>query len=277
MRRHLRGILGAMVLLGVVAMALAAPWLSPQDPLEVNLRSRLGAPVWSEGGSSANLLGTDQLGRDLLSRMIWGSRISLLVGVASVLVSGLIGMALGMISGYAGGWLDQVIMRIVDVQMGFPFILMAVTIMAFLGPSMRNLILVLVLSTWVIYCRLIRVRTLALREALFVDAARAIGCTPFRILIRHILPNHVPVMIVVGTFQLGRMIVAESALSFLGLGVPPPTPTWGGIISSGRMYIDLAWWIVTFPGALLTITVIAVGSVGDWLRRVLDPRLRRIA
>lgn len=274
MARHGKGAIGATIVVALVVTATFAPIIAPFNPTDAILRSRLKPPVWYPNNAPGRILGTDQLGRDLLSRIIYGARISLVVAATTVVVSGITGVFLGLMAGYHGGMIDHVIMRIVDIQLAFPFILLAILVLAVLRPSAVNVVVVLVLSNWVIYCRLIRAQMLSLREREFVVAAHAVGCGDARILFRHILPNLVAPMTVVAAFQVAQVIVTESVLSFLGLGIQPPTPSWGLIIGEGREYLDVAWWISTFPGLILMMTVIAVGFLGDWLRDVLDPTLR---
>ena len=270
------GYLGALIVLVNVAVAVLAPTVAPHDPLDQDIARRLLPPSWLVGGSPEHLLGTDQLGRDILSRMIWGSRVSLLIGLLSVLISLPVGVAAGLVSGYFRGRLDDFVMRVADVQLAFPFILLAITIAGVLGPSPRNIVLILAAGGWVVYARLTRGQVLGLREKEFVEAARALGLGHVPLMLRHILPNVVTPIIVVATFSVAQMILLESSLSFLGLGVQPPTPSWGGMLSDGRGYITVAWWLMTFPGAAIMLTVLGVNFVGDWLRDLLDPRLQSI-
>lgn len=266
-------VLGALLLLLVLMSALFSPFLAPHDPLEQVLENRLQPPIWA-GGTSNNLLGTDQLGRDILSRMIYGSRVSMIVGAVSVLVAGVFGTFMGILSGFFGGKVDAIIMRFADIQLALPFILFALAVMAVLGPGFKNVILVLGITGWVVYGRVIRSEALMLREKEFVEAARALGHGNLKILRRHILPNILPTAIVLGTLQVANMIIAESSLSFLGLGVEPDIPTWGSMLADGRSYISSAWWVVTFPGLAIMLTVLGINMIGDWLRDQLDPRLR---
>lgn len=265
-----RGLLGATILVFVALVAIFAQVLPLASPTGSELGSRLRPPSLD----GPNFLGTDQLGRDLLSRIVYGARVSLLVGFTTVVIAGAIGVTLGLAAGYFGGWADHVVMRVVDVLLAFPFLVLAIALVAVLRPSLTTVIVVLAAWGWVAYCRLVRASTLGLREREFVTAARVIGASDVRILIRHILPNTVPTVLVVATFQVAQMMVAESALSFLGLGVPPPTSSWGSIIGDGRQYVSSAWWLTTLPGAALTLSVIGVGFFGDWLRDVLDPLLK---
>jgi ABC-type dipeptide/oligopeptide/nickel transport system permease subunit len=226
------------------------------------------------GGAIQHPLGTDQVGRDLLARMIYGGRVSLVVSVASVLLASSIGVLLGLGAGYFGGRLDWTIMTLVNVVLTFPFVLLALAVIAVLGPSLSNMIIVLGVAGWPIYARVIRAETLALREREFVLASRALGTGHVRIIFRQIFPNLVSAVVVIATLQVAQVIILESFLSFLGLGIQPPTPSWGGMIQEGRDYLDSAWWISTAPGIVLMITSIVISRTGDWLRDVLDPTLR---
>jgi len=218
--------------------------------------------------------GTDHLGRDVLSRLIFGTRVSLLVGLAAVVVGGLIGSALGIVAGYRGGWTDTAIMTVADAQLAFPFILLAIGIIAVLGPSFPTLVVVIGLSGWVSYARILRSQVLVLRSREFVESIHALGGSLLRVILRHVLPNVLSTIVVIATLELARAIVLEATLSFLGLGIQPPTPSWGGMVQEGREYLDSAWWISTSPGLVLMITSIVVSRTGDWLRDLLDPTLR---
>jgi peptide/nickel transport system permease protein len=268
--------LGGLVLTGIVALgAIFAPVIVRHPPEQMDLVLRLKPPVWYADGVPGYLLGTDQLGRDLFSRIVYGARVSLVASGVSVLIAGIIGVTLGMLAGFNRGTFDQVIMRLVDLQLSFPVILLAIIMMAVLRPSMVSVIIILSITGWASYARLVRSQVLSLREREFVLAARAIGCTATRIMSRHILPNLVSIITVVATIQLARNVLVESALSFLGLGILPPNPSWGSIVNDGRGYVWSAWWIGTFPGFAIVITVSGIGLLGDWLRDYIDPRLRR--
>jgi len=268
----------AWVAIGFVAMlalvAAAAPLLAPHDPVRQSLRVRLVAPTLEASDGRARVFGTDHLGRDILSRVIWGARVSLLIGFAAVVVGSLVGAALGIVAGYRGGWADTVIMTVADAQLAFPFILLAIGIIAVLGPSFPTLVVVVGLSGWVGYARVLRAQVLALRSREFIDAIHALGGSVGRIVVKHLLPNVASSLIVIATLELARAIVLEATLSFLGLGIQPPTPSWGGMIHEGREYLDSAWWISTIPGLVLMSTSLVVSRLGDWLRDVLDPTLR---
>ena len=265
---------GAAFVLFLGAVAVAAPWLAPHDPTRQSLRARLGAPTLEAADGRAHVLGTDHLGRDVLSRVIYGSRVSLVVGLAAVVIGGLVGASLGLLAGFRGGFADTVIMTVADAQLAFPFILLAIGIIAVLGPSFPTLIVVIGLSGWVSYARVLRSQVLGLRSREFVDAILALGGSAGRVILRHILPNVLSTLVVIATLELARAIVLEATLSFLGLGVQPPTPSWGGMVHEGREYLDTAWWISTFPGIVLMLTSIVVSRTGDWLRDLLDPTLR---
>lgn len=273
-RDHL-ALLGLVVIAGTATAALLAPWLAPADPTRTHLLDRLTPPAWVAGGSTRYLLGSDTLGRDVLSRLLYGARVSLLVGFAAVAVAGVLGVTLGLLAGYYGGGLDDLLMRLGDVQLAFPILVLAIAVLAVLGASLGNVILVLGVSGWVTYARLARGETLSLKEREFVVAARALGAPDRVILGRHILPNVLPPIVVVATFSVARMIIAEASLSFLGLGVPPPTPSWGAMLDEGRNYITTAWWLALFPGLAILFLVLGVNLVGDWVRDALDPRAER--
>ncbi len=266
---------GAVVLILVTFAAIFAPVISPHDPTHQVLMDNRMPGFWSSEGSTTYLLGTDSLGRDIFSRILYGARISLLVGITAVLLAGAIGITLGLISGYYGRFVDDVIMRIADVQLAIPFILLAIAILAVLGQGLQNVILTLGIANWVVYGRVVRGQVLSWKEKEFVEAARSIGARDMSIMLKHILPNTFASIIVIGSFAVAATILAEAALSFLGLGVPPEIPTWGGMVNRGRDNILTGeWWIYTFPGLSIMLTVLGVNVIGDWLRDYLDPRMR---
>jgi len=276
LRRSRAAVAGLLVLGVVLFLAIAANWISPHNPNEQVLERRLLPPAWSEGGGRRHLLGTDHLGRDILSRVIYGSRISLSVGILAVIISGILGVGAGLIAGYYGrGW-DAAIMRLVDIQLAFPFILLALAIIGVLGPGLRNVILVLGVAGWMVYARVVRGQVLSVREREFVEAARAVGASDFRILRFHVLPNILAPVIIVGTFAVATCIITEASLTFFGLGVEATIPTWGSMLSDGRAYMATAWWLTTFPGLAMMLTVLALNVIGDWLREFLDPRMRHL-
>lgn len=277
--RHLSqskaGLVGAILLISVVLVALLAPVLDLPDPIRGDLRARLVGPTWSGPFAPGDHpLGTDEVGRDVLSRLVHGSRITLLVASTAVLLGGIVGTMLGILAGYKGGMWDRLLMRLVDIQLAIPLMLLALLVVAALGPSLRNVVLVLALTSWIRYARIIRGQVLSLREREFVQSAQAIGASTRRIMFLHILPNVVTPALVVGTLELARVIIMDSALSFLGLGVQPPTPSWGRMLADGRVYISSAWWAVTFPGVAIMLTVLSVNLFGDWLRDYFDPKTR---
>ena len=273
-RMSFRAAFGISVLLLMGGAALAAPQIAPWDPGRQMLMKRLRPPAWQERGLREHPLGTDHLGRDILSRILYGGRISLGVGLSAVTLSGLIGITLGLLAGFHGGRTDAFIMRVVDVFLAIPYILLAMGVVFALGPSLLNVILVMAITRWVQFARIVRADVLSIREREFVSGARARGNRSLRLLLRHVLPNALTPIIVVATLELAFMIIYESALSFLGLGVQPPTPTWGWMLADGRNYVATAWWLATFPGLAIMLTVLAVNLLGDWLRDTLDPRLK---
>jgi peptide/nickel transport system permease protein len=275
LRRDLPALAGLGVIAAAVVVAAFAPALAPSDPVKNRLLDRLTPPMWSEGGSARHPLGTDTLGRDVLSRLLHGARISLIVGLAAVLVAGVVGVGLGLVAGYRGGWADDLLMRLGDIQLAFPVLLLGVAVIAVLGASLLNMILVLGASGWVTYARIARGETLSLKERDFVAAARALGAPARHVVARHLLPNILPPLMVVTTFSVARTIIAEASLSFLGLGLPPPTPSWGAMLDEGRNYITTGWWLALFPGLAILVLVLAINLCGDWLRDALDPRIER--
>ena len=271
-RLSFRAVFGLTVLLCMGGAAVLAPQIAPWDPARQMLLKRLRPPMWEARGLREHPLGTDHLGRDILSRILYGGRISLGVGLSAVTLSGLIGVTLGLLAGFHGGRTDALIMRVVDVFLAIPYILLAMGVVFALGPSLLNVVLVMAVTPGQ-FARIVRADVLSIREREFVSGARARGSRSFRLLARHILPNALTPIIVVATLELAFMIIYESALSFLGLGVQPPTPTWGWMLSDGRNYVATAWWLATFPGLAIMFTVLAVNLLGDWLRDTLDPRL----
>ncbi len=271
--RHPMTAIGGLILLVVVVAAVFAPQVAPHDPARQSLIRRFTPPVWAPAGDPGYPLGTDQVGRDILSRIVHGARTSLLVGVAAVAVSLVVGVSLGLASGFFGGRVDTVIMTVVDTTLSFPPLLLALGFVAALGPSLTNIILVIGLTGWERYARVIRAEVLALREKDFIESARAMGVKPFRILWRHLLPNTFSSIIVMSTLQVAQAILAEAALSFLGMGTGSVYPTWGQMISLGRDFVSVAWWMPTFPGLAILLTVLAINLVGDRLRDALDPRV----
>jgi peptide/nickel transport system permease protein len=273
--RHRLALLGLVIILAVLALALLAESLAPRSPVALQIALRLKPPGFVDPRSGRTMwLGTDHLGRDILSRIIYGSRISLMVSLPAVAMSAAIGLTLGLLAGFYRGWFDGVVMRLVDLQLAFPFILLALSIVALLGPSLRNIIVVFAITTWPVYARTTRGSVLSLREREFVQAARSVGAGDHRILWRHVLPNIVSPVLVLASFEVARMIILESALGFLGLGVQPPTPTWGNMLADGRDYIRDAWWIATFPGLAIMMTAAGVNFLGDGLRDMLDPTIQ---
>jgi peptide/nickel transport system permease protein len=264
---------GAVVLLFVIGAAVFAPWVAPQDPARQSLIRRFTPPIWAEGGKSAHVLGTDQVGRDILSRIVYGARVSLLVGVAAVAVSLTVGVTLGLLAGFLHGRVDTVITTVVDVWLSFPQLLLALAFVAALGPSPTTIIVVLGLTGWERYTRVVRAEVLALREKDFVEAARAMGASAARTILRHLLPNTFSSIIVLSTLQVAQAILQEAALSFLGVGSGSAYPTWGQMIALGRDFVSVAWWLPTFPGLAILVTVLAINLVGDRLRDALDPRV----
>lgn len=272
-RRNGFALLFAVVLAVVVLIAVTADLIAPHDPVVGNVLDNLMPPMSDSWDGAPYILGTDASGRDVFSVVLHGARISLTVGIVTVLVSGLFGTALGVIAGYYQGVVDEVVMRLVDVQLAFPFILLALIIMFVLGPGLLNVIAVLVITTWPLYARVARAEALRLRRSEFVLAARTMGAGNARIILRHILPNSLTPLIVVASAAVPQMIVYEAALSFLGVGMPPGTPSWGAMLAAGRNYLAEAWWVATFPGLAIMLTVLSINILGDWLRDRLDPTL----
>lgn len=262
-------------LLLIVVCALCAPLIAPDDPAAQNLLNRLRPPAWQDGGSTAHLLGTDQLGRDLLSRIIYGTRVSLLVGAGAALLAGVIGTVAGLASGHLGGWTDRVVMRVADIQLAFPAILLALAVVGFVGSGLGYVIVVIGITGWVSYARVVRSEVLSLRTRDFVTEARAIGVGDLMIMRRHLLPNVMAPLATIGTLHIASAVVAEASLSYLGLGVPKETVTWGAMLSDGQLYLGTSWWIAVFPGIALMFTSLSINILGDALRDVADPKAYR--
>jgi peptide/nickel transport system permease protein len=273
--RNQKGRIGFLLVGAIVVVAIGAGVIMPQDPYYASLRLRLMPPGYADASGRLFILGTDQLGRDNLSRIILGSRISLLVSLSAVLLSGTAGCVSGALAGYLGGWVDAVTMRIADMQLSVPMILIAIVWFVVFGSSVLGIIIIIGIWGWVQYARVARGMTLSIRETEYVLAARAVGSSDARIVLVHILPNLLGPITVLGTMQVGQAVLLEAALSFLGVGIQPPTPTWGGMLSEGRAYIDTAWWIAVFPGVAITLLVLGANLLGDALRDALDPRISR--
>jgi peptide/nickel transport system permease protein len=280
-------IFGFLILIVVISMAIFANYLAPHDPNDISLVDRIKPPAWYPGGDPEYLFGTDALGRDILSRLIFGARVSLIVGFSAVFIAGFIGVSLGLISGFFGGFVDDVLMRLADIQLAFPYILMAISVLAVINSNrdvnvqastlqrLIPMILTLGVPAWVTYARMVRGETLSLRETEYVDAARALGDSRLSIMFRHILPNALAPLIVLASFNIASTILAEASLSFLGLGVPASVPTWGGMLADSRdMLLAGKWWLATIPGLAIMFTVLSINIIGDWLRDFYDPRLR---
>ncbi|WP_413098595.1 ABC transporter permease [Streptomyces sp. Inha503] len=269
----------ALVALGVLALlviaAVFSPLLAPDDPAKQQLLARLTPPAWEGGGSLAHPLGTDQLGRDVLSRVIYGSRVSLLVGIGAALLAGVVGAACGLFAGFRGGWPDRILMRFADIQLAFPSLLLALAIVGFLGSGLWNVVLVLGFTGWVAYARVVRSEVLSLRTRDYVTQARATGVTDLTIMRRHLLPNVLPHLATIATLHIAAAIVAEASLSYLGLGVPKETVTWGSMLADGQLYLGTSWWVAVFPGLALMLTSLAINITGDALRDVTDPKAYR--
>lgn len=272
---HGTAIVSATILMVAVLAAVLAPWIAPFDAAQVDLTRRFLPPSFIEGGLAAHVLGTDDLGRDVLSRLIWGTQISMLVAVVAVLADALIGTAIGLVAGYLGGRVDALLMRLADVLLALPYLLIALVVASVVGASLLNVILIIVALRWAGLARIVRGETLSLKSRDFVALARIGGVSPGAIMLRHILPNVMNAVVVVSTLGVGAVILFESALSFLGVGVPPPTPSWGGMVAEGRSYIASAWWIALFPGLAITAVCLAANLFGDWLRERFDPKLRQ--
>lgn len=272
--RSPKALFAVFIMLAVLACAVFSPWLAPYDPGLQNLAARLAPPLSTTADDTFHLLGTDHLGRDILSRLIYGARVSLVVGIGASLVAGTFGVLMGLVSGYFGGLIDDAIMRLCDIQLALPYILLAIALLAILGSGLVNIILVLSLTQWVTYARVVRSSVLSEKAKEYVLAAKALGLRNGRIMFRHVLPNVFAPVIVIATFSVAQTIIAEAALSFLGLGMPASIPSWGKMLADGRTYLVVAWWLTVVPGLVITFTVIGVNLFGDWLRDYLDPKLR---
>ncbi|MDH4264124.1 MAG: ABC transporter permease [Deltaproteobacteria bacterium] len=268
------GVIGLGMVSFVLAVAFFAPFLSPQDPLEQDLRSRLKPPFWDEKNDYKYLMGTDPVGRDMLSRLIYGSRISLSVGFLTMSFSAMLGITLGILAGFYRGLLDSVISNCINIMMSFPYILLAISVMAATGPGYKNLVMVLGFTGWPIFARLVRAEVIELKNRDFVTAARALGGRNSGVILKHILPNLASSIIVLSTFELARMIIRESFLSFLGLGIQPPMASWGGMLAEGRSYMLNLWWLAAIPGSAIFFTTLGINLMGDGLRDWLDPHTR---
>jgi peptide/nickel transport system permease protein len=274
--QRLMFIIPVAILSILVLTAIFAPFIAPHDPVQTNMLERKLPPVFMEGGTTAHLLGTDGLGRDILSRLIYGSRVSLSVSMLVILITASIGTALGIIAGYLGGRLESFLMRITDVSMAFPGLLLAMLLAVGIGPGFWTVILALSILGWAVYARMIRGEVLKVRELDFVLQARITGASPLRIMVKHIFPNIINSLIILMTLAVGLMILAEATLSYLGIGIPAPTPSWGSMVADGRNDLNVAWWIATIPGIAIGLVVLSCNFLGDWLRDKLDPRLRRL-
>jgi peptide/nickel transport system permease protein len=264
------------ILLAFVLVGIFGATLAPHDPNEANFEDALKPPFWQKEGTVKYPLGTDQLGRDVLSRLLCGTTISLQVGLLVVVFAGLIGIIVALLSGYLGGWVDTLLMRFTDIIMSMPYLMIAIVLAAVLGPSKNNIIIILTVTGWAGYARVLRGEVLRIKQREFVSLAVVAGCSKMRIMMRHIFPNMVNTLVVLATLQLGVVIISEASLSFLGVGVPPPNPAWGSMIAEGRSYISTAWWLCTWPGLAILLIVLSCNLFGDWLRVRLDPKFRQI-
>jgi peptide/nickel transport system permease protein len=265
-----------VIVAALVVCAVCAPWLAPRSPVEGSLGERLVPPIGIEGWKPGHLLGTDRLGRDTLSRLLYGARISLSVSVVAITLTGAAGSFIGLLAGFLGGWVDTVLMRLVDISLSLPGILIAILLSVVFEPSFTNVIIVVVFLLWPSYARLVRGETLGLKQQEFVALARIAGCSNLTIMFRHIVPNLIPSILVLATLHVGFVIVLEAALSFLGVGIPPPTPSWGVMVADGRGLIERAWWVSILPGIAILGTVLSLNILGDWVRDRLDPKLRQV-
>ena len=266
--------IGLFVILVVIFCALAAPWVAPYDPAAQSLLKRMAPPVWMERGTWDHILGTDNLGRDVLSRVIWGARVTLLIGAVTCIIAASIGTFIGLWAGYRGGRSDSILMRLADIQISFPGILLILLVVGIIGPGVGTLIAVLSVTNWMVYARLVRGIVLATRQAAYVEAAEVVGCKPSRVIFVHILPNLVSPLLTLLILEFTNIVLAEAAVSFLGFGVQPPATSWGLDVASGRDYLFIAWWLVTFPGLAILATVLSITLFANWLRVTSDPEER---
>jgi ABC-type dipeptide/oligopeptide/nickel transport system permease subunit len=265
-------LVAAIVVALLILMAIFAPWLAPHDPDENDLLRRLQPPAWMESGEWSYLLGCDGLGRDILSRIIYGARVSIAIGVVVVLIATTVGTALGLAAGYMRGWVDVLVSRVIDILLGFPYLIFAIALMAMMGPGLENIVLALVYKEWVVPARVVRGEVLAAREMEYVEAARAVGAPRLHIMLREILPNILSPVIVVSTIRMAHVIILEASLSFLGLGVQPPTASWGSMVADGRAFILDAWWASTFPGIAILLLALSINVASQGLRDAFDPK-----
>ena len=264
------------IIVAFVAAAVVAPLVSPADPYAQSLRNRFKPPVWEEGGTSTHPLGTDRLGRDMLARILYGARVSLAVGALAVLLASSVGAAVGLVAGYYGGRVDAALMRVTDATLSFPVILLALILAVTVGPSFLNVVIAISVILWARYARVMRGEVLTLMQLDFIAQARIAGAGAWRIITRHLVPNTLNTLVVLITLQVGYVIIVEAALSFLGAGIPPPTPAWGSMIAEGRDFVTSAWWVSFLPGLAIMLVVLAFNLLGDWLRDTLDPKLRQL-
>lgn len=273
--RNPAAIIGAAMMVIFIVLALFAPWIAPAGYDDQNLRARALPPAWAANGSWDHPLGTDQLGRDIFSRIVYGTRVSLGLAGGAIVIAAVVGVSVGLLAGYFGGAIDSVMMRLTDVQLSLPYLLFAIGILAILGPSIPNLALIMVINSWAAYARLIRVSTLSVREREYVTAAASLGAKDVRIIMRHVLPNVLAPAVIITSFRFAELIILEASLSFLGLGVQPPLPSWGGMLGEGREYFTTAWWLTTFPGIAIMLAALSANMLGDTIRDYLDPQLRK--
>lgn len=274
--KNLGMILPVIVFIALIAIAIFANFLAPYPYDQIDMPNRWAPPAWVEGGSMAHILGTDTLGRDILSRVIWGGRVSLSVSLLVIIITAAIGTLMGVAAGYLGGNVDSFLMRIVDIAMSFPGLLLAMLLAVGIGPGFHTVVIALSALGWAGYARLVRGEALRLRNSDFVAQAKVIGASPWRIMLKHIFPNVLNPIIIIMTMAVGMMILAESGMSYLGIGIPPPMPSWGSMVADGRNYLDEAWWISLFPGLCIGLVVLSGNFLGDWLRDKMDPRLRQL-